>query len=384
MVALQEVGRAGRERKSRRAEAGLRYKAGTAYNPTITVYRSDMRLTFVDDSISFDGYSATSRPLDAPEKALVYLPAALVARGHDVQVFNRCQTPRDCFGARWEMLDGAPPRESDALIALRRPALLDFVPAARKKVLWVAGDSAALASGGAARAFERQRPLMVFTSEAARSRWPNALRVSTRIIEPGVAAAYLEEEPMAPADPPRAIATAHPLLGLEWLLRLWIEKIRPAAATAELHVYSAILDRGRLGAEIPASIRPALMLAQAGAPHGIVIHRPLADPGMAEVYRAARVHLHPGAESEAYVGTLAESQAVGLPGVGRTLGQAVWARIIDGQTGALCVDDDRFAAAAIELLTDQGTFERMSAAARRLQSGRSWHVAAAEWEEFLA
>lgn len=360
----------------------MRYEARTAYNPIVIEIRPDMRLTFVDDSISFDGFSATSRPLDGPEKALVYLPAALAARGHGVYVFNRCKAPRDCFGARWEILDSAPPPETDALIALRRPALLDLVPA-KKKFLWVAGDPAVLASGDAALAIERQRPLMVFASEAARSRWPNATRVSTRIVEPGIAAAYLEDEPMAPADPPRAVATAHPLSGLEWLLRVWIERIRPAVPTAELHVYSAILDRGRLGAEIPSSVRPVLSLAQAGAPHGVVIHRPLADPGMAEIYRASRVHLHPGADGETYVGTVAESQAVGLPGVGRTLGQAVWARIVDGQTGALCADDSRFATAAIELLSDIGLFERMSAAARRLQSGRSWHVAAAEWEELL-
>lgn len=383
MVTLQEVGRSGNERKSRRIVPGLRFEARSAYNPVVTESRSDMHLTFVDDSISFDGFSATSRPLDGPEKALVYLPAALAARGHEVQVFNRCETPRDCFGARWEMLDGVRPSETDALIALRRPALLDFVPSAGKRILWVAGDPSALASGGAARNIERHRPLMVFAGEAGRSRWPNAERISTRIVEPGIAAAFLEDEPMAPVDPPRAVATAHPLSGLEWLLRRWIERIRPAAPTAELHIYSAILDRGRLGAEIPPSVRPTLLLAQAGALHGVVIHRPLADPGMAEVYRAARVHLHPGADSETYAGTLAESQAVGLPGVARTAGQAVWARIIDGQTGALCADDSRFAAVAIELLSDRGAFERMSAAARRLQSGRSWHVAAAEWEELL-
>ena len=343
-----------------------------------------MRLTFVDDSISFDGFSATSRPLDAPEKAFVHLPAALAMRGHIVRVFNRCEVPRECFGARWETWDGERPSDSDALIALRQPTLLDLVPSAGKKLLWVAGDPAALAAGPPARDIERHRPLMVFASDTARGRWPNPSHMSTRVVEPGIAPAYLEQEPMAPVDPPRAVATSHPNLGLDWLLRVWVERIRPAAPTAELHIYSAILDRGRLGAVIPPAVRPALLLAQAGAPHGVVIHRPLADPGMADAYRAARVHLHPGADSETYLGTLAESQAVGLPSVGRTLGQAVLARIIDGQTGALCADEDRFAAAAVELLSDRGAFERMSAGARRLQGGRSWQVAAAEWEELLA
>ena len=48
---------------------------------------------------------------------------------------------------------------------------------------------------------------------------------------------------------------------------------------------------------------------------GIQVKRPLGDPEMATVYRRAKVHLYPIIANEVYCGTLAESQASGLPAV---------------------------------------------------------------------
>ena len=54
---------------------------------------------------------------------------------------------------------------------------------------------------------------------------------------------------------------------------------------------------------------------------------------------------------------------------------------VDGQTGKIAAADTNFASAAIDLLSDRVTFERMSANARLLRRGRTWAIAAAEFEE---
>jgi glycosyltransferase involved in cell wall biosynthesis len=343
-----------------------------------------MRITFVDDSIPFDGYSPTSQPLGGPEKAFASLPAALALRGHAVQVFNRCAFPVTAGGAAWHPFDDQRPDETDVLVALRQPRLLDFVATAKRRVLWTAGSPEELNQTAEQAHLVRHQPMVIFMSEAQRERWSNALALTVKVIEPGIAASYLEDDPMAPAEPPCAVTTSHPLAHLGWVLKLWTDKIRPAVPEAQLHVYSALLNKGELGAEVPPAVKPVLDLALAGRAHGITVLRPQPDPQMAEAYRAARVHLYPGQIGEPLAWTLAESQATGLPAVAMASSPIIPARIVDGQTGKIAAAEANFVAAAIDLLTDRAGFDRMSANARLLRRGRSWAIAAAEFEEAFA
>lgn len=98
-----------------------------------------MHITLVDDSISFDGYSASSRPLGGAEKAFASLPGALARRGHTVAVFNRCRWSMFIEGAQWETFDGRKPLHTDLLIAFRKPELLEFMRTPRRRALWHTG-----------------------------------------------------------------------------------------------------------------------------------------------------------------------------------------------------------------------------------------------------
>ncbi len=342
-----------------------------------------MRLTFVDESIAFDGYSASSQPLGGPEKALAQLAPALAMRGHAVEVFNRCDFPVTVEGSKWWPLDGDRPAPSDVLIAVRKAALLDFVPDSGRRVLWTGGPPAELDAPAARALLAARKPTLVFFSRAQLALWANPDRLDARVIAPGIGPDYVIDEALQPVEPARAIAVVHPLAGLDWLIRLWVERIRPRAGSAELHLYSAILDKGRLGAVIPAPLQRVLAQAQGAAPHGVVIHRPLGDAGMNDAYRRARVLLHPGFAGEMVGASLAESQAAGLPAVVRAVSPVAPERVIDRETGALAATDDQFADAAVALLTDRVAFERMSRNAKLLQRGRTWPIVAAEWEDLL-
>ena len=343
---------------------------------------SRMRILFADDSIAFDGFSPSSQPLGGPEKAFAHLPTALAQRGHQVEVFNRCTFPVTVEGARWETWTAQRPAETDVMVAFRRPDLLEFVHAARR-VLWFTGDATTLDDPGPRAMLERVRPKVIFFSFAERERWANPLGLDTAVCSPGIAGAYLGDDAADPAAPPRAVTTTHPQADLDWLLRVWGERIRPAVADAELHVYSALLYRGRIGGVVPDAVKPVLDLALGMADRGVVIQRPQSDPQMAAAYRAARVHLYPGQPGDGWGATLQESQAAGLPGVARTACPAALLRIINGQTGSVCGEDSSFAAAAIEYLSDRVSFDRCAGNARTLQRGRTWQVAAAEFEALL-
>ena len=343
-----------------------------------------MDILLVDDSVAFDGYSPASGPLGGDERAFASLASALRRRGHDVRVINRCRFSITAEGVQWQTWKDARPETCEALIAYRKPSLLDFPVEAKRRVFWAAGDATVLKRGLNREVLRRHDDApVVFAGPKHRARCPEELADRARVIEPGVRREYLEAGPMAPAHPPRAVATTHPLLDLDWLLRLWCAEIRPRAPEAELHVYSALLDQGDLGAELPEKIRPILERARAGGDDGVVIKRPLGDPDMAEAYRGARVHLYPGDVRLTCCHTLADTQAVGLPAVTRRIGAAP-ERIIDGETGFLVPDDEAFLSCAMLLLTDDGIFNNRSATARERQRGRSWDDAAEEFEALLS
>ncbi|MBI3507895.1 MAG: glycosyltransferase family 4 protein [Proteobacteria bacterium] len=343
-----------------------------------------MRICFLEDSIEFDGYSPTSRPLDGPQKALAYLSGTLAQRGHQVTVVNRARLPMTCDGVSWPGWSGERPAETDLLVAVGDATLFDLVPAAKRRVLWVPGDVAEVTAGARASALSRLRPDIVFHTYAQRDAWVGTDGLSAQVIAPAIAPSYFEDLTAVPSIPPRAIAVCHPLNGLEKLVRLWTDRVRVLAPTAELHVYSARLDRAILGGEVPADLKAIHDLVRASAGSGIVVQRPQPDPQMADAYRAARIFVHPGLANETMALHLMEAQAAGLPAVAFATGPIVRERILEGQTGRICYGDEAFAQSCIDLMLQDDTWRAMADKARELQRGRSWPIAAAEWEEKFA
>ncbi len=338
-----------------------------------------MDVLLVDDSVPFDGYTPASQPLGGTEKNFASLPGALGRAGHEVRALNRCAFAVTAENVQWLPWDGPHPTECDVLIAYRKPALLDLPITTKRRILWLANPAGYLSSKANREILARHADApLVFAGEAHRATCPEELGDRAVIVAPGVRGHYLEAEAMAAAHPPRAVVTTHPLMDLDWLLQLWVDDLRKRVPEAELHIYSAILDKGMLGGDVPENIYPVFKRIRAASADGVVVHRPRADPDMADVFRAARVHLYPGATSEVYCSTLAESQAVGLPAVSRRLPAAV-ERIRDSESGFIVPDDEAFANCAMLLLQYDQIFRGRSDDAREKQRGRDWDAAAAEF-----
>lgn len=340
-----------------------------------------MLVTLVDDSIPFNGSTPSFQALGGPEKAFASLPGALARRGHVVRAFNRSPHSMGIENVSWINWEGRKPPITEVLIAFRKPSLLEFTRAVTSRILWVAGHAGYLNTQAAADLLSRTSAKIVFSSDAQRKTFKPNGQIRLHTIAPAVRDEYRNAGPMdAKGKAPVAVVTAHPKHGLDWLVKLWIEKIQPRVPGGELQVYSTSLHKAKEEpAKVPDELKDILAQVTQAASAGVVIKAPRGDVDMASNYRYARAHLYPSVEQDLMCSTLLESQAVGVPAVCRPLG-AVAERVTDGQTGYIVEGDDAYADYAVRLLTDDAAFDTMSAAARAGGRRRSWDSVAGEFE----
>jgi glycosyltransferase involved in cell wall biosynthesis len=359
-----------------------------------------MHYVLIDDSIPFDGYTSARRPLGGAEKAFASLGGALVKRGHSVTVLNRVQYPTWCEGAKWRPLDDPQlTTEVDVVIAFRKPGLLGTVRQAKHRLLWVTGPADYLNSQGVADYFDSLKPKVVFISPSQIAGFKG--KAPTAVIAPGVRSTFYEAqapeaepfpdlggdvEPHAPTTPtippPHAVVTTHPQQGLAWLIDIWTKIIFPQMPQARMAVYSAALHKGTKGEAVPPDIKPILDLVQGAAEKNVVVVEPRSDRGMAEVYRASRVHLYPSFSQDVACWTLQESQSAGLPAVSRMVGNAS-THVVNGETGFLVPDASAFGNVTLQILGDDALYQRLSAAAGDPARRRTWDLVAADFDALV-
>lgn len=341
-----------------------------------------MHITLVDDSIPFDGYTASSRPLGGAEKGFAALAGAFARRGHTVSVFNRCRWSMFIEGAQWETFDGKKPLLTDLLVALRKPELLGFVRQAKRRVLWHTAPGRMLARKSTRAILSDMKPAVLLSSQAQALDW-HAGGLKVALLPPALKSDFLAASDVPPDQPPRAIVTTHPAHGLPWLVDLWVNRIRPLAPTAELHIHSVTLAKMTEGEGVEPGLEDLAAKIVAARGDGVQVFRPMGDALMAQAYRQAAVHLYPGHPDDSTAFTLMESQACGTPAVLRPLGAAP-ERVRDGASAYVAPDDDAFANLAALLLNNADTRANLGAEARALYQGRTWDQAAEKLEALLA
>jgi len=182
--------------------------------------------------------------------------------------------------------------------------------------------------------------------------------------------------------PPRAIFTSNPLRGLDWLLGVWVERIRPAVPTAELHIYAGGAVYGLVGTPRARRMDEVLAQADALAASGVRRFEPVGRQALATALSGARVMLYRGDPGETFCLSLAEAQAMGVPAVVEPLGSTP-ERVIDGVTGRVAENEDGFVAAAVGLLRDDELWRRWHLAALKRQRGLSWDAVGARFEALM-
>ncbi|MBB4285810.1 glycosyltransferase [Roseospira goensis] len=344
-----------------------------------------MRILFADDGVAYDGRTPAEEPLGGGERAVVGLARALAARGHVVSVATPIIDPVRVDGVAWLPLpmdegDRSLPDEVDVLVAVRRPSLLSLPVRPGRRVLWVLGRPDYLIRPSVRARLANRHPDLLYISESQRAAGPDSAGMGVSVLAPGVAPAFLDRAAPAPAEPPVAVATVHPVHGdLGWLLDRWEHGIGPAVPAARLHLYSALLSAGLAGEPVPEALTPTVARVRALAGHGVEVREPQPEAALADAWRTARVFLHPGAPWDHACWPLAEAQALGLPAVARPLGGAS-ERISNGDSGMLVPDDDAFVNVTIQILTDDGLHAGMVEEARASTRRRGWGTVADELE----
>jgi glycosyltransferase involved in cell wall biosynthesis len=338
-------------------------------------------VVMADDGIAFDGATAETGPLGGAETAFVALAEALAARGHQVEARSRCVAKLRHREVNWAPIDSDVPQICDLYIGNRGHRLIGLVPHPRRRVLWLHNPARYLRKPRVAARIAWYRPLIVTTGTYHASTVPRWLCDSGRIVIPyGVLDRFRHAEPRDP-PPPRAIFTSNPLRGLDWLIDLWVARIRPVVPNAELHIYAGTAVYG--GANKHAGeIEAVLARTETLGNMGIHRHAPVGREKLIEVLLQARAMLYRGDVGETFCLALAEAQALGVPAVVTPLG-AVGERVADDVSCCVAGSDDAFVEAAIAVLRDDALWRRWHLGALATQRGLSWDEVAARYEALI-
>jgi glycosyltransferase involved in cell wall biosynthesis len=341
------------------------------------------RIVLADDGIVFDGDTPKERPLGGVESSVVNLTRTLAARGHEVMVRNMCAAPKIVDGVDWAPLSHGLPARADLYIANRGDKLIDAMPQARRTVFWIHNPAQYLMKWRYLSKLWLKKPAIVFIGDYHASTYPAWAPGGPRIVIPyGIAPEFLAVPARTAPPPRRAIFTSNPLRSLDWLLRLWAEKIQPRVPDAEFHLFSGGATYGSVGDAKANPMEAVLAQARALAAKGVVVRDPVAKPRLIEEFLTARVMLYKGDLNETFCLAVGEAQAAGVPAVVGRLGSVV-ERVIDGKTGTIAGDDEMFADAAVRLLTDDDAWRRSHEGALALQRRWNWDQAAQAFEELI-
>lgn len=341
------------------------------------------RILMTDDGIAFDGNSLEQGPLGGAETAFLSLAQALAARGHDVQIRNRCPAAMSRDGIEWAPLASGVPEACDLYIANRSDKLLLLAPEAKRSVFWIHNPAQYLLKFRYLWKLWRRKPPIVFSGAYHAASYPGWAPEGGRLIIPyGISDAFRTVVRDSSAPAPRAIFTSNPTRGLDWLLDIWGKGIHPACPAAELHLFSGPATYGSFGAARAEQMQAVLEKAAALSGSGVVLREPVPKDALAAELAQARVLLYRGDPGETFCLAVGESQAAGLPCVVQDIG-CVAERIIDGKTGFVAMDDDSFVASSVRLLSDDQLWQSQSNAALAGQRGWGWDDAAARFEELL-
>ena len=336
-----------------------------------------LEVVLADEGIAFDGASLDEGPLGGAESAFIAMAEALAASGCRVRSFAKGARHLRHKDVQWNDLRTGLPETADLYIGNRGHRLIGQVPRARRRVFWVHNPAGYLAKPRFIWPLLRWRPAIPFSGEYHLASCPSWLPTGRRFVLPyGIDSLFLGGKERKP-PPPRVVFTSNPMRGLDWLLTLWCDRIRPAVPEAELHVYAGAGTYRAEGSILASRMEQVLERTRRLAPEGVRLFDPVSKPELKEALAGARTMLYGGDPGETFCLALGEAQAMGVPVVVKPVG-CVAERVVDGVTGTVAGSDDDFASAAVRLLKDDDYWQRSHRSALDLQGRWGWPEAAHE------
>jgi glycosyltransferase involved in cell wall biosynthesis len=340
-------------------------------------------IVIADKTKHYDGRSLETKPLGATESSVIQLARELARRKHAVTVFTNCDGPIEHENVRWRPLANGGPERCDLYVAVQHPELLGFVKGAKRRAIWMLWQPNNLKHYKRIWRMWWHRPIPILQSlHQVRIYSPFLPKRDPHIVIPLALPTDVRGLPaLALAPPRRAIFASNPTRSLRGLVEIWARSILPRVPDAILDVYG-VHELGQQNAwqAWEGSLLPPDMPANVKA--SVRVHPTTTRSGLIEAMRASRVMVYLGHKSEAFCMSLAEAQALGVPSVIAPVA-ALPERVIDGVTGYHHADPDRFAEAAVSLLTDDALWRGQHEACLRLRQGITWSEYAGRFEAAL-
>ena len=331
-----------------------------------------MLITFLDKGQKYDGSTLYKRPLGASEKSLILLTEALANIGHVVRVFNNCEKSIVINKVSWNSIGNIDANHSDIWVSLNNPKLFDLFDSNNKKILWLTNSGLQMAKPENFKAAIHHHPTIIYQGESHISTIPDGIKsLDAKMIPLGVYDDYFNVGDLSSSVTPKAFVNTNPLIGMDWLLNLWVNKIYTKLPWAELHIFSMTMYNGIKGREIGDNYKEIFNKVKKNLKYNIHISKPKIDSDFIEDIKDMRVHLYPSHKYETSALTLQESQALGIPAVIRPLGAAS-EKIKNGKTGFIAQNDDDFAEYTIRLMNDLAYFTRISNQAKDIDVNFKW------------
>jgi glycosyltransferase involved in cell wall biosynthesis len=341
-------------------------------------------IIIADNTEHYDGRDLEARPLGGTESSVIRMARELARRRHQVTVYTNCDGPIEHEGVQWRPLSGTPAASCDLYVAVQHPRLLGFVRKPKRRAIWVAWQPNHLKHYKQIWRVWWYRPVPVLISlHQVRIYSPFLPKRDPHIVIPHGLPDDVRGHPALPAAPPRrAIFASNPQRKLRELVEIWVDRILPRVPDAVLEVYGLHgirpgEDAWSLwqGSLLPANVSPA-------AKRSIHVHPAGSRQELIDAFRSSRVMLYLGHKVEAFCLSLAEAQALGVPAVIAPIA-VLPERVIDEVTGFHRSEPERFADAAVGILTDDALWRRQHEAALRYQQGISWSEQAGRFEAAL-
>lgn len=338
------------------------------------------RIVMTDDGICFDGRTLEQRPLGGAETSFIEMANALARRGHHVLVCNKCEAEIVHKGVTWRPIGQGVPDSADLYIANRGDKLLKLCRGARRVIFWIHNPASYLLKWRYQWKLAWRRPVIVFSGGSHAGTYPGwAVAGGREIVPYGLTDIFCHATQRDQPPPPRAVFTSNPMRSLDWLLDLWVNHIRPAVPTAELHVFAGMATYGAAGAAKAGRMGPILERAAGLADLGVVVRGPVPKAQLVDELAAARALLYRGDIGETFCSAVAEAQAMGLPAVLQDIA-CMKERVIEGETGWAVQDEATFADKAVKVLSDDDLWRRMHQSCLARQRSWGWDQAVMEFE----
>jgi len=328
-------------------------------------------------SAYFHGRTIHEKPLGGSESALLYLSRELVARGHQVVIFNNCFSGEGLHdGVEYihlaksnrQVLDYAKKRDFDIFISFRDPGALLLPVKAKKKIYWGHDDLSSAWNYPYFLRFAGWLSARFCDKYIVVSNW--LARILTEkvgipakkiaVIRNGINLSYFEDHDLK-RHPYRLIYSSVPERGLDVLKDIF-PSIKASLPEAELHIIS-----GKNHKELARELQQSYLWLYPS-------------------HAAPRINFY--AETSCLAAL--EAQAAGTPVIASSRGALVES-VLNGKTGILIGGDpcstefkEKFALETVKLLKDKERWEKMSHAAKEfIRREYPWPKIAREWEEEL-